>query len=123
MSRPMVDRRQFAAGAAVAAGGERREEGAREYFAVIVQERDMAFHATFPDLPGCVATAATFDAARAAAGKALACRLADMEKAGGAIPAPSTLAAIVGGRDEHCGAAILIREDARGSMSEDGVRC
>jgi predicted RNase H-like HicB family nuclease len=118
MSRPMVDRSQFT-GAGAAAAGERHEEGARKYFAVIVQEHDMAFHATFPDLPGCVAMAPTFDAARGAAGRALACRLANMERAGDAVPEPSTLAAIVSGEDEHCGAAILVREDD-GHSSPDG---
>ena len=109
-----VDRADFeGAEISAGAGSEHGEGGAREYFAVIVQDPDMAFHATFPDLPGCFAAAATFDGARAAAGKALARRLADMEKSGDAIPKPSALATIVGGEDEHCGAAILVREDAR----------
>jgi predicted RNase H-like HicB family nuclease len=95
------------------AGGEHGEDGAREYFAVIVQEPDMTFHATFPDLPGCVATAATFDGARGAAGKALTRCLDDRKRAGDAIPEPSTLETIVGGEDEHCGAAILVREATR----------
>lgn len=120
MNRQLVDRGDFNGGEISAdAGGEYREDGAREYFAVIVQDSDMAFLATFPDLPGCVVAAATFDGARAAAGKALARRLADIESAGDAIPKPSTLATIVGGEDEHCGAAILVREDARHSSPDD----
>jgi predicted RNase H-like HicB family nuclease len=89
----------------------RRTDIMQEYFAVIVQDADMAFHATFPDLPGCVATAATFDEARAAAGKSLARRLANMRRVGDSIPRPSPLKAIVAGEDEHCGAAILVREE------------
>jgi predicted RNase H-like HicB family nuclease len=120
MNRLAVDRGGFEGGSISAgAGGEHGEDGAREYFAVIVQDSDMTFHATFPDLPGCVVGAATFDGARAAAGRALARRLADMESAGDAIPEPSTLATIVGGEDEHCGAAILVREDARHSSPDD----
>jgi predicted RNase H-like HicB family nuclease len=82
----------------------------REYFAVVVQDPDMDFRVTFPDLPGCVATVATFEEARAAAREALSDHLARMERVGERIPEPSPLAAIVGGEDEHCGAAILIRE-------------
>jgi predicted RNase H-like HicB family nuclease len=113
MSKALVNHGAFE-GAAISVGakGKHGHDGAREYFAIIVQEQDMAFHATFPDLPGCLATAATFDAARVAAGKALARRLAAIETAGDAIPKPSTLAVVVGGEDEHCGAAILVREDA-----------
>ena len=119
MNRLQVDRGDFGGGEISAGGGgERGENGPREYFAIIVQDPDMAFHATFPDLPGCVVAAATFDGARAAAGKALARCLAEMESAGDAIPKPSTLAAIVGGEDEHCGAAILVREDV-GQPSPD----
>jgi predicted RNase H-like HicB family nuclease len=102
------------------AGKELGENAEREYFAVIFQDSDMAFRATFPDLPGCVATAATFDGARAAAGKALARRLATMRCAGDSIPKPSTLETIVGGEDEHCGAAILVREQTRQS-APDGL--
>ncbi|WP_158814181.1 type II toxin-antitoxin system HicB family antitoxin [Methylocapsa sp. S129] len=82
----------------------------RQYYAVILQNPDMDFSATFPDLPGCVATAATFEEARAAAQKALADHLAVLEQDGVSIPEPSTLEAVVGGEDRHCGAAILIRE-------------
>jgi predicted RNase H-like HicB family nuclease len=113
MSRALVDHAAFErTGMAAGAKSKHGHDGAREYFAIIVQEQDMAFRATFPDLPGCQATAATFDAARVAAGKALARRLAAIETAGDAIPEPSALAAVVGGEDEHCGAAILVREDA-----------
>jgi predicted RNase H-like HicB family nuclease len=101
------------------AGGEHGEDGAREYFAVIVQEPDMTFHATFPDLPGCAATAATFDGARGAAGKALTRCLDDMKRAGDSIPEPSTLETIIGGEDEHCGAAILVREATRRPAPDD----
>ena len=74
----------------------------------------MAFHATFPDLPGCRATAATFDAAHIAAGKALGYCLATMEDAGDAIPEPSTLSAVVGGVKTNIAEpfSILVREDA-----------
>jgi len=103
----------------VGAVSEHGEDGAREYFAVIVQEPDMAFHAAFPDLPGCVATAATFDGARALAGMALTRRLINMKRAGDSIPKPSTLETIVGGEDEHCGAAILVREAMRRPAPDD----
>jgi predicted RNase H-like HicB family nuclease len=87
----------------------------REYFAVIIQESDMDFSVRFPDLPGCVATAATFEKARAVAGKALASHLSNLDEAGDPIPQPSTLEAVVGGEDEQCGAAILIQEAKSGA--------
>jgi predicted RNase H-like HicB family nuclease len=82
----------------------------REYFALIIQEPDMKFGVTFPDLPGCAATAPTFEEARAIAGETLAHHLANLEHDGDPIPTPSTLKAIVGGEDSHCGAAILVQE-------------
>jgi predicted RNase H-like HicB family nuclease len=82
----------------------------RQYFAVIIQDPDMDFSVTFPDLPGCVATAATFEKARAIAGEALASHLVDMERNGEPVPEASTLQAIVDGEDSHCGAAILVQE-------------
>jgi predicted RNase H-like HicB family nuclease len=82
----------------------------REYFAVIYQDSDMEFRVTFPDLPGCAAAAATFEEARTIAREALANHLADMEREGAAIPKPSTLETVVGGEDDHCGAAILVQE-------------
>jgi predicted RNase H-like HicB family nuclease len=84
----------------------------RAYFAVIVQDPTMAFSASFPDLPGCVATGATFEEARAAAERALAARLAEFERHGEAAPRASSLEAIVNGEDEHCGAAIVVRAGA-----------
>jgi predicted RNase H-like HicB family nuclease len=101
------------------AGSEHGEDAVREYFAVIVQEPDMAFHASFPDLPGCAATAATFHGARVGAGRALARCLDHMKRAGDSIPEPSTLETIIGGEDEHCGAAILVREATRRSAPDD----
>jgi predicted RNase H-like HicB family nuclease len=91
----------------------RSEGGAndmREYFAVIIQDADMKFDVTFPDLPGCVATAPTFDAARTSARMTLADHLATLERRGDPIPEPSTLETVVGGEDIHCGAAILVQE-------------
>jgi predicted RNase H-like HicB family nuclease len=82
----------------------------RQYYAVILQGPDMDFSVRFPDLPGCVATAATFEEARAMAGEVLAHHLAAMERDGDLIPRPSTLATVVGGEDKNCGAAILVRE-------------
>jgi predicted RNase H-like HicB family nuclease len=91
----------------------------REYFAVIIQDENMNFDATFPDLPGCVASRATFVAARAAAGEALADHLAQMERDRRRIPTPSALETIVSGEDSHCGAAILVQEarDRTGSAA------
>lgn len=82
----------------------------RQYFAVIIQDPDMNFDVTFPDLPGCVAMATTFEEARLVAGETLAQHLARLEREGAPIPEPSTLEAIVGGEGNHCGAAILVQE-------------
>jgi predicted RNase H-like HicB family nuclease len=82
----------------------------RQYFAVITQDPDMDFSVMFPDLPGCVATAATLEEARTVAGEALADHLANRERDGDPIPEPSTLEVIVANEDGHCGAAILVQE-------------
>jgi hypothetical protein len=42
-----------------------------------------------------------------------------MKRAGDSIPEPSTLETIIGGEDEHCGAAILVREATRRSAPDD----
>jgi predicted RNase H-like HicB family nuclease len=89
----------------------------RQYFAVITQESDMDFSAKFPDFPGCGARAATFEEARAAAARALARRLAEMERGSEPIPEPSTLETIVGGEDRRCGAAILIEAPSEGAKA------
>jgi predicted RNase H-like HicB family nuclease len=81
-----------------------------QYFAVICQDLDMDFSVTFPDLPGCVASAATLEEARTLAGEALAIRLADMQRDGDLIPEPSSLETIVDREDKRCGAAILVQE-------------
>jgi predicted RNase H-like HicB family nuclease len=86
----------------------------REYFAVIIQDENMNFDATFPDLPGCFASGATFEEARAAASEVLGAHLAVMERHHRRIPAPSPLETIVGGEDSHCGAAILVQETRDG---------
>jgi predicted RNase H-like HicB family nuclease len=84
----------------------------RQYFAVIVQDSDMNFAVSFPDLPGCFATGTTFEEARVLAGEALARHLAEMKRNGAPIPSPSTLHTVVEGEDSRCGAAILIHEQA-----------
>jgi predicted RNase H-like HicB family nuclease len=81
----------------------------RAYFAVVIQDPDMGFSASFPDFPGCVATGSTFEEARVVAGRALAERIAEVERGGEPAPKPSSLDAIVNGEDEHCGAAIIVR--------------
>jgi predicted RNase H-like HicB family nuclease len=84
----------------------------RQYFAVIVQDSNMDFAVSFPDFPGCFATGTTFEEARVLAGEALAGHLAEMKRDGAPIPEPSTLRTVVEGEDNHCGAAILIHEQA-----------
>src|ERR1700688_3216395 len=54
----------------------------REYYAVIFNDPDYGSWATFPDIPGCIASAETFEEAPTHAAEVLFDRLADMERNG-----------------------------------------
>jgi predicted RNase H-like HicB family nuclease len=66
-----------------------------EYVALIHHDEGGDYGVSFPDFPGCVASGATLDEARALAAEALALHLAGMAKDGEMIPPPSPLAGIM----------------------------
>jgi predicted RNase H-like HicB family nuclease len=66
-----------------------------EYVALIHHDEGGDYGVSFPDFPGCVASGATLDEARALAAEALALHMASMAKDGETIPPPSPLAGIM----------------------------
>jgi predicted RNase H-like HicB family nuclease len=82
----------------------------REYYAVIFKDPDYGSWATFPDIPGCAATAESFEEAPIHAAEVLFDRLADMERNGYPIPEPSVFASIMADPDNRAGSVILIQE-------------
>lgn len=66
-----------------------------QYIALIHKDADSDFSVSFPDLPGCVTAGTTLDEARVFAAEALALHLDGIAEDGEAIPAPSSLDAIM----------------------------
>jgi predicted RNase H-like HicB family nuclease len=75
----------------------------REYFAVVFEDPLGGLVVNFPDFPECVTFAHSFEAASAAAAEALADYIEEVERAGEAIPEPSTYEAIrIDGQNMGC---------------------
>jgi predicted RNase H-like HicB family nuclease len=66
-----------------------------QYIALIHKDADSDFGVSFPDLPGCVTAGSTLAEARAFAAEALALHLKGIVQDGEAIPAASSLEAIL----------------------------
>ena len=66
-----------------------------QYIALIHKDADSDFGVSFPDLPGCITAGTTLEEARAFAAEALALHLEGLAEDGEAIPAPSTLDAVM----------------------------
>jgi predicted RNase H-like HicB family nuclease len=58
------------------------------YIALVHKDEGTSYGVSFPDLPGCISAADTFEEAVAKAAEALAAHLALMRADGDAIPAP-----------------------------------
>jgi predicted RNase H-like HicB family nuclease len=82
----------------------------REYYALIFADPDYGSFAKFPDLPGCVALAESFNEAPIHAAEVLFDHLADMERSGDPIPEPSDFAAIIAEPGNLEGLVVLIEE-------------
>jgi predicted RNase H-like HicB family nuclease len=65
------------------------------YIALIRKDADSDFGVKFPDFPGCVSAGATFEEARRMAQEALELHVHGMREDGDALPAPSSLDAIM----------------------------
>jgi predicted RNase H-like HicB family nuclease len=80
----------------------------RRFIAVIFEVPDAGFGIVFPDMPGCIASAATFDEAWDAAAAALTIHLDQMTRNGAAIPAPSSFTSVLAKRQYRTGVAIRV---------------
>jgi predicted RNase H-like HicB family nuclease len=63
----------------------------REFIAVVFRTSEGAFAIEFPDLIGCVASAAMYSSCPDVAARALTAHLAEIEGEGYAVPKPSSL--------------------------------
>lgn len=81
----------------------------RQFIAVIFDDPDSGFGIVFPDMPGCIASAATFDEASDAAADALAVHLDEMERSGVAIPVPSSFTNVLARPQYRDGVAIRVQ--------------
>jgi predicted RNase H-like HicB family nuclease len=80
----------------------------QRFIAVVLEVPDAGFGIVFPDMPGCIASAATFDEARDAATAALTIHLDQMTRNGAAIPAPSSFTSVLAKRQYRTGVAIRV---------------
>lgn len=79
-----------------------------DYIALIHKDADSEYGVSFPDLPGCISVGATMAEARANAEEALALHVEGMIEDGQAIPAPSTLDAVMADPENRDGAVIVV---------------
>jgi predicted RNase H-like HicB family nuclease len=78
------------------------------FIAVIFEVPDVGFGIAFPDMPGCIASAATFDEAWGAAAAALTIHLDQMTRDGAVIPTPSSFTGVLAKRQYRTGVAIRV---------------
>jgi len=79
-----------------------------DYIALIHKDADSEYGVSFPDLPGCVSAGATMDEARINAEEALALHVEGLIEDGQAIPAPSSLDAVMAYPENRDGAVIIV---------------
>lgn len=80
----------------------------RSYSAIIHKDAASDYGVSFPDFPGCVSAGATLDEARDNAVEALALHIEGMVADGLAIPAPSSLDAVMQDATARAGVAVLV---------------
>ena len=78
------------------------------YIGVIHKDPDSDFGVSFPDFPGCITAGRTLTEAKAMGVEALEGHIAEMQAAGEAIPAPSSLDAVLANPDFADAAAFLV---------------
>ena len=79
-----------------------------DYVALIHKDPGSDFGVSFPDFPGCVTAGSTLDEARDMAAEALALHIEGMAEDGEAVPAPSSLDAVMADRENRDAVAVLI---------------
>ena len=83
------------------------------YIALLRKDRRSDYSVDFPDLPGCVTAGKTLDEAREFAREALVLHLQGLGEDGEAIPAPSSLDAIMAKRSNQDAVALLVEAPAK----------
>ena len=78
------------------------------YIALLFKESDSDYGVAFPDFPGCVTAGSSLDIARQRALEALQFHIDGMVEDDADIPAPSSLAAIMGDGANRDAVAILV---------------
>ena len=89
----------------------------RTYIGLVHKERESDYGVNFPNLPGCVTAAHTFEEAKELAVEALALHLEGLACSGNEIPEPSSAAAVVAHPDT-CDATALLVVDAFSEQAE-----
>jgi len=89
-----------------------------DYIALLRNDDDSDFGVEFPDFPGCVTAGRTLDEAKDMAKEALAFHVEGMIEDGAAIPAPSSLGAVMARRDNRDTVAFLVSVDTEADKAE-----
>lgn len=79
-----------------------------EYIAVIHKDKNSAFGASFPDLPGCISAAATLEELRPMIEESLGLHLEGMIEDGEAVPEPSPLDVVAASQDYADAVAVMV---------------
>jgi predicted RNase H-like HicB family nuclease len=79
--------------------------------AIIHKEAASDFGVSFPDFPGCITAGRTLEEAKAMAAEALNAHVEILREDKAAIPAPSTLDAVMRSKDFRNGVAFLVSLD------------
>jgi predicted RNase H-like HicB family nuclease len=80
----------------------------RSYIGLIHKDPDSDFGISFPDFPGCISAGETLDEARRMGAEALAFHIEGMIEDGEAVPAPSSLEAVMEEMENRDAVAVLI---------------
>ena len=80
----------------------------QQYIGLIHKERESDYGVSFPDFPGCVTAGRDLDDARSMAEEALTMHIEGLLEDGEAIPAPSSLEAIMADPENQGGVVILV---------------
>jgi predicted RNase H-like HicB family nuclease len=81
------------------------------YIAIMHHDPGSAFGVSFPDFPGCITAARTFEKAKARATEVLRLLLHEMREAGEPLPPPSSFEAVMRNPDFADGVALLVAID------------
>ena len=80
----------------------------RTYIGLVHKERESDYGVSFPNLPGCVTAAHTFEEAKELAAEALALHLEGLTSSDNEIPEPSSADAVVAHPDTRDAIALLV---------------